>query len=132
MRSGRIPYVESAQLHRFSQSSNANIPRSSFDRTHGHKTTFNAGYLIPFFLDEALPGDTFNMKMTAFARFATPIFPLMDNMTLETFFFSVPYRLVWDNWQKFNGEQRNPGDSTSFVIPQVVAPAVTGFAEGSF
>ena len=131
MRSGRIPHVQSAQLHRFALSSNANIPRSSFDRTHGCKTTFDAGYLVPIFLDEALPGDTFNLKMTAFARFATPIFPIMDNLTMETFFFSVPYRLVWDNWQKFNGEQKNPGDSTSFVIPQVVAPAVTGFTEGS-
>ena len=114
--------VNRSTSHLFSQSPQANISRSSFDRSHGCKTTFDAGYLIPVFLDEALPGDTFNLSMTAFARLATPIFPLMDNMYLESFFFAVPYRLVWDNWQKFNGEQRNPGDSTDYLIPQMVSP----------
>lgn len=109
--------------HVFSQVPKAEIPRSSFDRSHGHKTTFDAGYLVPVFVDEALPGDTFNLKMTGFSRLATPIFPIMDNMYMETHYFSVPMRLVWDNWQKFNGEQRNPGDSTDFVIPQMVSPA---------
>nr|QJB20032.1 MAG: major capsid protein [Microvirus sp.] len=113
----------STQTHVFSQVPKAEIPRSSFDRSHGHKTTFDAGYLVPVFVDEALPGDTFNLKMTGFARLATPIFPLMDNMYMETHYFSVPMRLVWDNWQKFNGEQRNPGDSTDFLIPQMVSPA---------
>jgi len=110
------------QNHVFSQVPKAEIPRSSFDRSHGHKTTFDAGYLVPVFIDEALPGDTFNLKMTGFACLATPIFPIMDNMYMETHYFSVPMRLVWDNWQKFNGEQKNPGDSTDFVIPQMVAP----------
>ncbi|AXH74128.1 MAG: major capsid protein [Microviridae sp.] len=103
--------------HKFSQVPNAEIPRSKFDRSCGYKTTFDSGFLVPVFLDEALPGDTFNCHMTAFARLATPIFPFMDNMFMDTFFFAVPYRLVWDNWQKFNGEQRNPGDSTSFLVP---------------
>lgn len=111
------------QTHVFSQVPKAEIPRSSFDRSHGHKTTFDAGYLVPVFVDEALPGDTFNLKMTGFARLATPIFPIMDNMYMETHYFSVPMRLVWDNWQKFNGEQKNPGDSTDFLIPQMVSPA---------
>lgn len=128
---GHVPYVTSHQTHTFSRSPQALIPRSKFNRSHGHKTTFDEGYLVPIFLDEALPGDTFNLRMTAFARLATPIFPLMDNLIMETFFFAVPYRLVWDNWQKFNGEQKNPGDSTDYVIPQIVAPAVTGFASGS-
>ena len=97
----------------------ADIPRSSFDRSHGHKTTFDAGQLIPIYLDEALPGDTFNLNMSGFGRLATPIHPIMDNMYLETFFFAVPYRLIWDNWQKFNGEQENPGDSTDYVVPTV-------------
>lgn len=110
------------QNHVFSQVPKAEIPRSSFDRSHGHKTTFDAGLLVPIFVDEALPGDTFNLKMTGFARLATPIFPIMDNMYMETHYFSVPMRLVWDNWQKFNGEQKNPGDSTDFVIPQMVSP----------
>lgn len=123
--------MRSVMQHQFSQVPRAEIPRSSFDRSHGHKTTFDAGYLVPIFLDEALPGDTYKVKMTGFARLATPIFPVMDNMFMETFFFSVPIRLVWDNWQKFNGEQRNPTDSTDFLVPQMVCPAVTGYAEGS-
>ena len=109
--------------HQFSQVPKAEIPRSSFDRSHGHKTTFDAGWLVPILTDEALPGDTFNLKMTAFARLATPIFPVMDNMFMETFFFAVPMRLVWDNWQKFNGEQTNPDDPVDFTIPTMTAPA---------
>jgi len=116
--------------HVFSQVPKAEIPRSSFDRSHGHKTTFDAGLLVPVFVDEALPGDTFNLKMTGFARLATPIFPIMDNMYMETHYFSVPMRLVWDNWQKFNGEQKNPGDSTDFIIPQMVSPT-GGYAVNS-
>lgn len=120
-----------SKSHVFSQVPKAEIPRSSFDRSHGHKTTFDAGLLVPVFVDEALPGDTFNLKMTGFARLATPIFPIMDNMYMETHYFSVPMRLVWDNWQKFNGEQKNPGDSTDFLIPQMVSPASTGYAINS-
>ncbi len=103
--------------HKFSEVPRAEIPRSSFDRSHGLKTTFDAGLLIPIFLDEALPGDTFNLDMTGFARLATPIFPIMDNMFMETFFFAVPHRLLWTNWEKFCGAQDDPGDSTSFTIP---------------
>lgn len=101
----------------FSQVPKVDIPRSSFDRSHGYKTTFDAGYLVPVFVDEVLPGDTFNLKMASFARLATPIKPIMDNMFLETFFFFVPNRLVWDNWEKFMGAQDNPGDSTDYIIP---------------
>lgn len=117
--------------HQFSRVPNAQIPRSTFDRSHGHKTTFDAGYLIPIFVDEALPGDTFSCNLSAFARLATPIFPIMDNMFMDTQFFSVPVRLLWDNWQRFNGEQRNPGDSTDFLVPQIVAPATTGYEVAS-
>jgi len=122
--------MKSVMTHQFARVPSAEIPRSSFDRSHGHKTTFDGGILIPIFVDEALPGDTFQLNMSAFARLATPIFPLMDNMFMDTQFFSVPVRLVWDNWQRFNGEQRNPGDSIDFLIPQVVAPA-GGWTEGS-
>lgn len=104
--------------HQFSQVPKAQIQRSSFDRSHGLKTTFDGGILYPIFCDEALPGDSFNLSMTGFARLATPIFPLMDNMKMETFFFAVPNRLLWDNWEKFNGSQENPGDSTEYLIPQ--------------
>ena len=121
----------SVMTHQFSQVPRANIQRSSFDRSHGLKTTFDASRLYPIFVDEALPGDSFNLKMTAFSRLSTPIFPIMDNMRMETFFFAVPNRLVWDNWQKFNGEQDAPGDSTDYVIPTIVADPVTGFAENS-
>ncbi|AXL15025.1 major capsid protein [Microviridae sp.] len=116
--------------HSFSQVPKADIPRSSFDRTHGHKTTFDAGYLVPIYVDEALPGDTFNAKLTAFGRLATPLHPLMDNLFADTHFFAVPMRLLWDNWQKFNGEQVNPTDSTDFIEPEMSAP-VGGYAVGS-
>ena len=111
--------MKSVMKHQFSQVPSASIPRSSFDRSHGYKTTFDAGFLIPVFVDEVLPGDTFNCRMTGFARLATPIFPIMDNMFLETFFFAVPIRLLWDNWERFNGAQDNPADSTDFLIPEI-------------
>lgn len=121
-----------AHAHDFSKSPQAVIPRSAFNRSHGHKTTFNAGYLVPVYLDEALPGDTFNCRMTAFSRLATPIFPIMDNMYMESFFFAVPIRLIWDHWEQFNGANiPNPDSSTDFILPQMTAPAVGGFAEGS-
>jgi hypothetical protein len=108
----------------------ADIPRSKFDCQSTHKTTFDAGYLVPVYVDEVLPGDTFNLNMTAFARMATPLYPVMDNLHLESFFFFVPNRLIWNNWQKFMGEQNNPGDSISYVVPQQVSPA-SGYAIGS-
>ena len=101
----------------FSQIPNVTIGRSKFNRSHVLKTTFDEGKLIPIFVDEVLPGDSFKLKVTTFTRMATPIFPVMDNLYLETFFFFVPMRLVWDNFQKFKGEQENPGDSTDFLIP---------------
>ena len=123
--------MKSVMKHQFSQVPNAEIPRSRFDRSHGCKTTFDAGWLVPIYVDEVLPGDTFNLRMTAFARLATPIHPFMDNVRLDSFFFAVPIRLIWDNWQKFNGEQDNPGDSTDFMVPTMTAPAAGGHAEGS-
>ncbi|WP_287787402.1 major capsid protein [Megamonas sp.] len=113
--------MKSTNQHLFSQIPRADIQRSSFNRSHGYKTTLDSGYLVPFFVDEVLPGDTFNLKATLFGRLSTPAVPFMDNMYLETFFFFVPNRLVWDNWQKFNGEQKNPGDSTDFLIPTLEA-----------
>lgn len=113
--------MKSSNQHLFSQIPRADIQRSSFNRSHGYKTTLDSGYLVPFFIDEVLPGDTFNLKATLFGRLSTPVVPFMDNMYLETFFFFVPNRLVWDNWQKFNGEQKNPGDSTDFLIPTLEA-----------
>lgn len=111
--------VNRSTQHLFSQIPSTQIPRSVFDRSHGYKTTFDSGFLVPFYVDEVLPGDSFKLTATLFARLATPIVPFMDNLYLETFFFFVPNRLVWDNWQKFNGEQKNPSDSTDFLIPTV-------------
>lgn len=122
--------AKSVMSHQFSQVPRADIPRSSFDRSHGCKTTFDAGYLVPVFLDEALPGDTFNLNMTGFGRLATPLHPFMDNLFIDSFFFAVPYRLVWDNWQRFNGEQTDPEDSTDFLIPTMTSPA-GGYPVGS-
>ncbi|QCQ85076.1 major capsid protein [Blackfly microvirus SF02] len=122
--------ARSVMKHDFSKVPSADIPRSSFDRSHGFKTTFDAGYLVPCFVEEVLPGDTLNLKMTAFGRLSTPLKPVMDNLFIDSFFFFVPNRLLWNNWQKFNGEQDNPGDSISFLIPQVVMP-VGGAVVGS-
>lgn len=121
---------KSVMGHRFSEVPNVKIPRSSFDRSHGLKTTFDGGWLVPILVDEALPGDTFNCKMTAFARLATPIKPLMDNMVMETFFFAVPFRLVWENWERFNGQQDNPDDSTDFLIPKFTTSG-SGITQGT-
>ena len=108
--------------HLFSQIPSTKIPRSSFDRTHGYKTTFDAGYLVPFYCDEALPGDTFNCRANIFARMATPIVPIMDNLYMETFYFAVPVRLIWEHWEEFNGQQDDPGDTTDYLCPTVSAP----------
>ena len=107
-------HIQGPQISQFNNIAPAPIPRSQFNRSSGLKTTFDAGYLVPFFVDEALPGDTFRLKHSLFGRLATPVVPVMDNLFMDTFYFAVPVRLVWDNWQKFNGEQIDPGDSTDF------------------
>lgn len=111
--------MKSVMVHEFSQAPTVECPRSKFDRSCGYKTTFNSGYLIPFFLDEVLPGDTFDVDATLFARMTTPIVPIMDNVFLDTFFFFVPIRLIWDNFVKFMGEQDNPNDSTDYLVPSL-------------
>ena len=116
----RMPTVQAAG-HSFSRAPTAEIERSSFDRSHGHKTTFDAGYLIPVYRDIGLPGDTFNLRFHAFVRMTTPLKPLMDNQYLDVHFWGVPIRLVWDNFVKQCGEQVNPGDSTSYVFPTFTA-----------
>lgn len=121
---------KSVDVHKFAMIPGPDVPRSSFKMEKSLKSTFDAGYLVPVFCEEVLPGDTFRVSMTAFCRLATPLFPVMDNLHLNSFFFFVPNRLVWTNWRKFMGEQDNPGDSTSFVVPQMVCPA-GGYAIGS-
>lgn len=113
--------------HNFSQVPQANIPRSVFSRTHSYKTTFDAAVLIPFYVDEVLPGDTFRVNATMFARLATPFVPIMDNIFLDTFYFFVPNRLVWNHWANFMGEEETPGDyvdqTLTYLTPQMPAPA---------
>ena len=116
--------------HTFADVEGPKVPRSQFNLSHGYKTAFNSGYLVPFFVDMAYPGDTFNLKANCFARLSTPIVPFMDNLYLDTFFFAVPIRLVWTNFQKFMGEQANPGDSTAYTVPVCQSPA-NGYAVGT-
>lgn len=114
-----MPSINKKTQHLFSKVPATDIPRSVFDRSHNVKTTFDSGYLVPFYVDEVLPGDSFKADCSVFARLATPIVPIMDNMYLETFFFFVPTRLLWDHWQAMNGEQENPEDSTDYLVPTV-------------
>lgn len=120
--------MKSVMAHQFSMVPKAEIPRSTFNRTHGHKTTFDSGYIVPFLIDEGLPGDTFSVSGTFMMRMATPIYPVMDNLFADIHWFAVPVRLLWDNWAKFNGAQDNPGDSTDYTIP---VTAAASWAEGS-
>lgn len=121
---------QGSTYNRFATLPKAQIQRSVFNRSHDYKTTFDSGYLIPFYVDEVLPGDSFKLNCSIFCRLATPIVPFMDNLYLETFFFFVPNRLVWKHWENFMGQQDNPGDSTDYLIPQTVAGS-NGFPSGS-
>lgn len=125
------PRMKTVMKHDFSKVPRADIPRSNFRRSHGLKTTFDSGYLIPIYVDEALPGDTFNVKLTSVARLATPLTPFMDNLHMDFFFFAVPNRLLWTNWQRFMGERDpDPDSSTDYTVPTV--PTVSGgFTEQS-
>ena len=115
--------------HRFSDAPAMYMKRTKFDRSHVYKTTFDSGRLIPVFVDEVLPGDTTRMSVNYFARLATPVKPVMDNIYLDWFFFFVPNRLVWEHWQNFCFEQEDPDDSTDYVIPTVAA---TGNSDNAY
>ena len=115
--------------HRFSDAPAMYMKRTKFDRSHVYKTTFDSGKLIPVFVDEVLPGDTTRMSVNYFARLATPVKPIMDNIYLDWFFFFVPNRLVWEHWQNFCFEQEDPDDSTDYVIPTVSA---TGNSDNAY
>lgn len=116
---GRGSVLPSVMSHAFSRIPAPQIQRSVFDRSHGHKTTFDAGYLVPFFLDEVLPGDTINLTAQLFARLSTLLYPIMDNVFLDTFFFYVPNRILWNNWERFNGAQDDPDSSIDFEVPEI-------------
>lgn len=112
--------------HSFAQIPNVNIPRSKFDRSFAAKDTVDFDYLTPVFVDEVLPGDTINLNVKSFVRLQSQVVPFMDNAYLDFFFFFVPNRLVWDNWERFNGAQTDPGDSTDFLVPQITATVDVG------
>jgi hypothetical protein len=113
--------MKSNMIHNFSEVASVNIPRSKFKRPSSLKTTFDGSKLVPIFIDEALPGDTHVLRSSGFARLSTPIYPIMDNAYLETYFFAVPLRLVDDNFKKMMGEQIDPGDSIDYTVPQCTA-----------
>ena len=123
----RLPSVRTSH---FAMVPRGDVPRSKLTTQHTYKTTMDAGKLVPFYLEEMLPGDTFQGEVTVFARLQTLLFPLMDNLELETFFFFTPNRILWTNWEKFMGAQDNPADSIAYTVPQVISPA-GGFAVGS-
>jgi hypothetical protein len=135
--------IGSAQQHQFAEVPHADIQRSTFDRSHGLKTTFNAGELVPIYVDEALPGDTFSCNLTAFSRLATPIHPTMDNAFMDSHFFAVPVRLVWDDFEEFMGETKTykaagatrldgtPDFTVAAPIPPTITAGGSGEAEQS-
>ena len=114
---------KSVDVHQFAMVPRADIPRSAFRIESAHKTTFDAGYIVPVYLAEVLPGDSVKMEATFFARLSTPLYPIMDNLRLDSFWFFVPNRLVWEHWQQFMGQQANPSDSISYTVPQIVSKA---------
>jgi len=117
-----------ASQHSFAQIPNVNIPRSSFDRSFMVKDTFDFDYLIPIYVDEVLPGDTFNLKLRSFARLATQVVPIMDNMYIDFFFFFVPNRLTYEKWEQLNGATiPDPDSTTDYILPKITAAAGTGF-----
>ncbi len=109
------------------------LSRSTFDRSASVKTSFNAGDIVPFFLEEVLPGDTFNVKSSKVVRMQTLLTPMMDNVYLDTYYFFVPNRLVWKHWKEFNGENTESAwiSETTYEVPQITAPAGTGWAVGT-
>lgn len=109
----------------FSQLPKADIQRSRFDRSSSVKTTFNVGDVIPFYVDEVLPGDTFDIKTSKVVRMQSLVTPIMDNIYLDTYFFFVPNRLTWEHWQEFNGENTKSAwiPATEFQVPQITAPS---------
>lgn len=109
------------------------LSRSTFDRSSSVKTSFNAGDIVPFFLEEVLPGDTFNVKTSKVVRMQTLLTPMMDNVYLDTYYFFVPNRLVWKHWKEFNGENTESAwiPETTYEVPQITSPAGTGWAVGT-
>ena len=121
--------MQSVMQYDQSRAPTMSTPRANFNLSHGVKTTIDFDYIYPFLVEDVLPGDTWNVDTAAFARLATPLYPLMDNMYLDIHYFWIPMRMVWKNSRKFFGEQEDPGDSISYTIPTVTATTTTGYSE---
>ena len=117
----------------FSLSPHVDISRSRFDRSASLKTSFNAGDVVPFFLEEVLPGDTFSVDTSKVVRMQTLLTPMMDNVYLDTYYFFVPNRLVWDHWKEFCGENTESAwiPQTEYTMPQITSPVDTGWSVGT-
>lgn len=117
----------------FSLSPHVDISRSRFDRSASLKTSFNAGDVVPFFLEEVLPGDTFSVDTSKVVRMQTLLTPMMDNVYLDTYYFFVPNRLVWDHWKEFCGENTESAwiPQTEYTMPQITSPADQGWSVGT-
>ncbi|ALS03470.1 VP1 [Gokushovirus WZ-2015a] len=117
----------------FSTLPHIDIQRSRFDRSSSIKTTFNAGDVVPFYLEEVLPGDTFNVKTSKVVRMQTLLTPIMDNIYLDTYYFFVPNRLVWQHWKEFCGENTESAwiPETEYAMPQITSPADKGWEVGT-
>ncbi len=114
--------------HNFSQTPSVSIPRSTFNLSHGHKTTFDADVLVPICQPiDVIPGSTFNFSTSFFMRLATPLSPIIDNLHFDSFAFFVPYRTIWVNHEKFHGAQEKPNDSISFTIPIIERTTASTF-----
>ena len=123
--------MKSVMSHDFARIPRSEIQVSTFDRSHGLKTAFDSGYLVPIFLDEVLPGDTFKLRASMLAKMLSPMVSApMDNIFLDTQWFYVPSRLLWNNFTRMMGERPNPKDSIDYLCPQLDAGA-EGFAVGS-
>jgi len=123
--------LPSVMSHDFASVPGPQVQRSSFDRSHGYKTAFDGGDLIPFFVDEVLPGDTMNLNARMLARMNSMIYPIMDNVFLDTMYFFVPTRLVWENWERFNGSQDNPDDPIDYEVPTLSSSGAFIFQQGT-
>lgn len=119
------------EMH-FSETPTIDLKRSKFEESYSHKTTFNTGDIVPIYCDsDILPGDTVQLDLAELIRMATPIYPTMDNLYADVYFFFVPHRLVWDHWAAFWGENDNPWtQTTQYEIPQVTSP-LGGWTEGT-
>lgn len=105
----------------FNQVPNLEITRSRFKRDQDIKLTFDAGQLIPFYVDEVLPGDTFSIDNVGLIRMSTPIFPVMDNCYLDYYYFFCPNRILWEHWKEFMGEITDEPwvQQTEYTVPQL-------------